>query len=111
VKRPALDADGYPTEESLEYLAAHIPRDPCEPLAYVVEAWSTYGTVRLDGSTLRLTTGGWSGNESLIEALELQHVAWPAAWESTHRGGAYCFDLARFSDGGAAVREAVARRW
>jgi hypothetical protein len=39
---------------------------------------------------MQLHTGGWSGNESIIEALE-QTTFWMVCWTRTDRGGHYYF--------------------
>lgn len=36
-------------------------------------------------------TGGWSGNESLIEALQDNFIFWTAGWEKSTKGGHYWF--------------------
>jgi hypothetical protein len=38
-----------------------------------------------------LATGGWSGNESLIEAMQANAIPWMVHWEWTRRGGQYAF--------------------
>lgn len=40
---------------------------------------------------LRLATGGWSGNEDLIEALAANTVAWGATWRLSTWGGLHLF--------------------
>lgn len=42
-------------------------------------------------ATYHLSTGGWSGNEDIIEATQKNFIFWSLWWESTRRGGHYVF--------------------
>ena len=42
---------------------------------------------------LELHTGGWSGNESLIDAIANNFVFWVMCWEKSTRGGHYYFKI------------------
>ena len=42
---------------------------------------------------LELHTGGWSGNEEILEALRENFAFWSAYWWKTERGGHYWFEL------------------
>ena len=42
---------------------------------------------------LTLTTGGWSGNESLISALYKNFLFWSLCFHSQHGGGHYVFRI------------------
>lgn len=37
------------------------------------------------------TTGGWSENEEILEALKQQRLAWALTWQRSERGGKYVF--------------------
>jgi hypothetical protein len=102
---PTFDADGYPTEETLE----RIKTWPCETLADMAEAMDFAGRAwyypdywEVDPAFVAdewpgqkpqrryvFSTGGWSGNESVVAAIEanlmLQMIG---AW-SWRRGGHY----------------------
>ena len=42
---------------------------------------------------LELHTGGWSGNEDIIEALQKHKLFWMMWWWKTERGGHYYFEV------------------
>jgi hypothetical protein len=94
-KRPTFDADGYPTDETVDTVRSWPADDPRGAVRYVIAAWNmVYGQVRLSRKTITLVTGGWSGNESLISSLSrsvfgIQHYR---EWK---RGGLHVFDRPR----------------
>lgn len=45
---------------------------------------------------LELHTGGWSGNEEIIDALMENFAFWGAYWWKTERGGHYWFEIKEF---------------
>lgn len=67
---------------------------PWLPLLELVEdAWNKdMGAVRPEpGGGTAFITGGWSGNEEIICALQINSIAWCMLWLSSHRGGKYVF--------------------
>lgn len=88
VRHPTFDADGYPTEETELAIKAWDVRDAPGWMAYIREAWNHhYGRMWEESGMLKMATGGWSGNESIIHAMRENHVLWALLWESSHRGG------------------------
>lgn len=41
----------------------------------------------------RLSTGGWSDNEDMIQALQGNHLFWTLYWETSRRGGHHTFEI------------------
>ena len=108
VRKYLLDDDGYPTEETLNLISAAPPKealDMVKELWYYPEAASNslsraeadmiVGGERiagvLTGKYLRLATLGWSGNESLVDALKQNQMVWLTCWQLSARGGLFIF--------------------
>ena len=95
-----LDADGYPTPASLRALRRYDPlHEPLDGfLTLLREIWYL-GGFKLEGDKLELHTGGWSGNEDVIEALQPRRPRnvnfWYLSWEWAKRGGHYGFGLSQ----------------
>jgi hypothetical protein len=81
----------YPTEADLATIANWDPMDFDGWMEFVRELWAypEYWSC-VDGHH-RIATGGWSGNECLIGAMQENVVAWSLYWKSSTRGGAYEF--------------------
>lgn len=103
---PEFDENGYPTEATLRRIRTWPigERGSCEALLdFIGRAWwrsdwgwrkgedlvPTYGGRK--ERVYEVSTGGWSGNESLIGAFEQNRVAWMICWVSSRRGGHYEF--------------------
>lgn len=102
-----LDSDGYPTDEALERIKewGHDEKvgDHFALMAFIKTFWwypdwgwaeddykdEVYGNVR----RFRISTGGWSGNESIIGAMHENFVFWSMCWHSSRRGGHWEFRL------------------
>jgi hypothetical protein len=98
------DGDGYPTEKALDLLRSMA--DINTALDWARELWhdgygsisenitaNEAGVVRADRDAryLRLATGGWSGNEAVLGALQHNRVVWLMAWQLSARGGLHIF--------------------
>jgi hypothetical protein len=104
-EEPFLADDGYPSEAELERVREWpiiTPLDMAGLLAYVGARWrdAARGGWRVAGDppVYRLATGGWSGNEELIGALQENRLFWVTCWWSSHRGGAYEFRIPVLAD-------------
>lgn len=103
---PEFDRDGYPTSWTVQAVEAWEVRTPADAIVcmdFVGRAWKwpdwgwekTTGWRPDDESTFwpytryRMSTGGWSGNEDLILALERNRMVQMLGWYSSRRGGHY----------------------
>ena len=111
MKEPTFTADGYPTDDTLEEIEnweIKTAQDAIDVMEYVGMAWSypKYWDVKRDvpnewgrkEARYIFSTGGWSGNESLVGALENNVILnMLGAW-SWQRGGHYEYRLREPSD-------------
>jgi len=90
-----IDEDSYPTEECLEHLETC---PAAEALAILCENWWPFDGMGVahggddDGYFLRLATGGWSGNEDMIDAA-MKNPMVRLQWRLSARGGLYVFEV------------------
>lgn len=78
---------------------AEWPHDDFQGLvAFVEDIWwmPEWGFLKDDmpgGFSLELHTGGWSGNEQIVEALKRNRMFWAMCWVKSERGGHYWFKI------------------
>ena len=84
----------YPTEEQLEIIKTwDILKKPVKELIeYIEPLWEYPDRFVYKEHSLYLSTGGWSGNESIVEALQLNFLFWGMYWFKSERGGHYWFN-------------------
>ena len=119
-EEPTFDADGYPTDATLETIRTwdvSTASDAIAAMDYVGRAWhwrdwgweketgwrpDSGPTISASRSETRylIHTGGWSGNESLISALQDNMMLQMLGWWSSRRGGHYEY---RFPEDDSAV--------
>ena len=91
------DGYEYPTEEYLTSLENWQWSEGWGELMERVKAgwWQPeWGFHRPEGErNFNLSTGGWSGNEQIISALQRNFVFWSVCWLTSRRGGHYQFEL------------------
>ena len=82
--------DIYPTSGSLNLLTKAKAEDVLE---IAKDIWNTdYGALKETEDTLVFITGGWSGNEDIITAMEQNELFWLKHFYSYTRGGNYVFN-------------------
>lgn len=105
--QPTFDRDGYPTDETLTTIEQWPATDPAGCLQYVRAAWNwpDHVTEQLKPGEhliiqppkntrhLRFVTGGWSGNESLLGALEANRIITMLTWRLSTRGGVHIYEV------------------
>lgn len=107
-----LDEDGYPTEAALERIKNwdYMGTDIKELFDFVKSLWCWGDTAFVmgsdvpkeyalrscennDGATwVRAATGGWSGNESLVRAIENSPIGM-VTWRQSSWGGLHIFRI------------------
>lgn len=99
--RFTLDDDGYPTQAALDAVE-HWPHGEYRELMERIRTiWylASWGWSEEDrgneGVRYALSTGGWSGNESIIDALSRNQLFWANCWVSSRRGGHHVFEVER----------------
>lgn len=87
----------YPSDADLDRLRAWDLADPIGFLKAAQALWwipdRHWPDEVVAGATFEVHTGGWSGNELVIEAMQAAHggLLWHYVWEQTRRGGHYTF--------------------
>ncbi len=91
----------YPDEEELaelrEWRHGQGIRSECERLLGLAQALWIYPDrfVRISRNRFYVSTGGWSGHEDVIGALQENFIFWSQCWERHNRGGHFWFRLPR----------------
>ena len=90
-----MDKDGYPEEHELKKIAEWPYTDFAGLMEYVKERWryADDGYWKQGRLYYSISTGGWSGNESIIGALMNNTMFWLCCWWSSRRGGHYKFKI------------------
>ncbi|HUU88767.1 MAG TPA: hypothetical protein VMX17_13580 [Candidatus Glassbacteria bacterium] len=92
-----MDEDGYPEDDEIEKVMNWHYEDGFNLLMDYVEQlwhWPDWGFIRIDSENFELHTGGWSGNEEIIYALQHnRNFFWIFCWVESKRGGHYKFEI------------------
>mgnify|MGYP001577565522 CR=1 FL=1 len=92
----------YPTDEQLDRITKwtfDAPDSFTQFMAYVKSVgnyWPSemFGwTETPETRTYHVSTGGWSGNESILSAMQDNLTFWMVCWQQHQRGGHYIFML------------------
>jgi hypothetical protein len=105
-----LDDDEYPTDAALDVIQLWHWDDIKGWFKFIESIWShgygrwteceggldQYTNRLLDDTTIRyhVSTGGWSGNEDIIRAMQNnKSMLWTLNWVQSRRGGHHIFEL------------------
>lgn len=98
-----MDKDGYPTGKELDTIRNwDFNKKSIQDFLEHIHScwhwadgpgWQGYHLTGKNILRLELHTGGWSGNENVIEALCENFVFWVMYWEKSVRGGHYYFRI------------------
>jgi hypothetical protein len=107
MKCEMLDEDGYPTTECLDIIRIWHWSDPSGYLQFIKSVWF-YSNIRWNERDEEhdfkkkmvhrhyISTCGWSGNESIIKAMQENEMMWHFNWVQSRRGGHYIFEEYEF---------------
>ena len=100
-----LDEDGYPTDHCIQIIKNWHWSDAKGWFDFIKEYWwaPDFGWHETDEPheyrknrevhRYNLSTGGWSGNETLIRAMEQNWTMWSVHWVQSRRGGHHVFEI------------------
>ena len=100
-----LDDDGYPTEYALDLIWFWHFSDPRGWFDFIQSIWymRDWGWKEAEAideifkekniTAIYVSTAGWSGNESIIRAMEKNSMLWFICWAQSRRGGHYIFEI------------------
>jgi len=99
-----LDDDGYPTDDALEIISKWHWDDIEGWFKFIESIWHLRSWGWSEGEEdhdwdkdekvyrYHISTAGWSGNESIIHAMQENHMNWAITWVQSRRGGHYIFE-------------------
>jgi len=91
-----MTEDGdYPSGEIIYKIIEWPDNDVMGLIAFIQSIWHWPDMAKLDGNKFELHTGGWSGNEDIVDAL-MGTIFWMLCWESSRRGGHFYFEIPKF---------------
>lgn len=110
-----MDEDGYPTDAALDVIRLWHWTDAKGWFKFINNLWMyrEWGwKEKIEPHDLQghkgyedrlahryyISTGGWSGNESIIYAMQRNEWMWHLNWVQSRRGGHYIFELKEFND-------------
>lgn len=82
----------YPNENEIQQIKDWTLEDVMGLVEFVQSIWHWSDYAKRNGDKFELHTGGWSGNEEIVDAL-MGTMFWTMCWESSKRGGHYYFEI------------------
>ena len=86
----------YPTKQELKKIEEWEGFDHEAMLEFVKSLWMFPEYFSKNGNKYNISTAGWSGNESIIYAMEKNTLFWISCWMESRRGGHYKFEIPKF---------------
>jgi hypothetical protein len=87
----------YPSEEFLAWVRTYdiLAEGPCKLIQALKDEWQWDHLIRWypKTRTLKISTGGWSGHEDIMSALQENPLFFAMYWRATVRGGHYTFRI------------------
>lgn len=98
LEKGLLDEDGYPSEAALNLIAKWHWSRPKELFEFMygiwhLKSWGWHEETEDNKTVYNISTAGWSGNESIIYALEQNSFMWSLHWVQSRKGGHYIFEV------------------
>ena len=98
-----LDEDGYPSDQALDMIETWDYNDVGGWFKFIENiwhlrswGWTEHRQAQLDSADkieYHISTAGWSGNESIIAAMQQNQILWSYTWVQSRRGGHYIFEI------------------
>ena len=101
-----MDKEGYPDTHDLDRIRTWDPKLAHGLADFVRGLWNWQHMAMLhcgpDGKiwVLDLRTGGWSGNENIVEAMRANTVFWAMCWQMSDSGGHHVFEIRKIKEDG-----------
>ena len=104
LEKELLDDGGYPTDAALDIIRLWHWSDIKGWFEFVKSVWYSPSWGWSEGLEphdyeknkevyrYNISTGGWSGNESIISAMNENDMIWSLTWVQSRRGGHYIFE-------------------
>jgi hypothetical protein len=83
----------YPSESDLQRIRDWPHDDLLAMIDFIAGIWHWEDYFKRGVDIVITHTGGWSGNEDIISAMEDNKVFWCMCWQSSERGGKHVFDI------------------
>jgi len=81
----------YPSDDELATIRNWDARRTTDLFEFVRSIWNWPDWATKEGGMYRLATGGWSGNEDIIAAINENHIVYLMCWQRSERGGLHWY--------------------
>jgi len=88
-----MDEHGYPTQSELDKIKSWSWEDFTGLMDYIKYLWKYPQYWEQNDNEYSISTGGWSGNEDIIQAMKENIMFWSCCWYQSTRSGHHIFKL------------------